>query len=156
MTYLCQITLYPVMPSYLSLISTTILPLSLHSSHTDFFVFLELQAMFLFYPFPFLGRIAKIQLTECLPSSLCWNHLLSHKGCTSQPTESCNPPFQFKCLHSLCPFLHFDFSIELLKVIYLCICPCMLNHFNLCPPLCNPMEYSLPGSSVHEIYGQKY
>ena len=111
--------------------------------------------MLVFYPFPFLGRFSKIQLTECLPSSLCWNHLLSHKGCTNQLIESCNLPFQFKCPHSLCSVLHFYFSIELFKVIYLCMCPWMLNHFNLCPPVCNPMEYSLPGFSVHGISSQR-
>ena len=111
--------------------------------------------MLVFYPFPFLGRFTKIQLTECLPSSLCWNHLLSHKGCINQFIESCNLPFQFKCPHPLCPVPHFYFSIELFKVIYLCMCPWMLNHFNLCPPVCNPMEYSLPGSSVHGISSQR-
>ena len=111
--------------------------------------------MLVFYPFPFLGRFSNIQLTEYLPSSLCWNHLLSHKGCTNQLIESCNLPFQFKCPHSLCPALHFYFSIELFKVIYLCMCPWMLNRFNLCPPVCNPMEYSLPGFSVHGISSQR-
>ena len=155
MTYQCQITLYPVTPSYLSLISSTILPLSIHSSPTDLLIFLELQAMFVLYPFPLLGMFSQIQLTEGLPSSLCWNHLFSHKVCSSQITEFCNLPFQFKCLNSLFPFLHFYFPIEVLKVIYLYMCPCILNHFNLCPPVCSPMDYSLPDSSVHAISRQK-
>ena len=32
---------------------------------------------------------------------------------------------------------------------YTTVCLCVLSH--LCPTLCNPMNYSLPGCSVHGI-----
>ena len=30
------------------------------------------------------------------------------------------------------------------------ICVCAVLNHTVCPTLCNPMDYSLPGSSVHE------
>ena len=32
---------------------------------------------------------------------------------------------------------------------------CMLKSFQLCPTLWNPMDYSLPGSSVHGIFQER-
>ena len=38
-------------------------------------------------------------------------------------------------------------------VLMLCMLhACMLKSYQLCPTLCNPMDYSLPGSSVHGIF----
>ena len=42
-------------------------------------------------------------------------------------------------------------------IIRVCVCVCVCAHARtrsvaqLCLPLCNPMDYSLPGSSVHRI-----
>ena len=37
--------------------------------------------------------------------------------------------------------------------ICMCVCVCMSTKlFHLCPTLCNPMDYSLPSSSVHGIF----
>ena len=38
----------------------------------------------------------------------------------------------------------------LLNALCVCVCVCMLVAQS-CPTLCNPMDCSLPGSSVHEI-----
>ena len=34
------------------------------------------------------------------------------------------------------------------KLVCVCVCVCA----KLCPTLCNPMDYSLPDSSVHAIF----
>ena len=34
----------------------------------------------------------------------------------------------------------------------MCVCVCVCVHAQLCPTLCNPMDCSLPGSSVHGIF----
>ena len=34
--------------------------------------------------------------------------------------------------------------------VCVCVCVCVLV-FQLCPTLCDPMDYSVPGFSVHEI-----
>ena len=40
----------------------------------------------------------------------------------------------------------------LLWVIHVCVCVCVcVSEAQLCPTLCNPMDYTLPGSSVHGI-----
>ena len=33
----------------------------------------------------------------------------------------------------------------------LCVCVCVCESGQLCPTLCDPMDYSPPGSSVHGI-----
>ena len=44
---------------------------------------------------------------------------------------------------------------------YICVCMCVCVHIHmcmraqLCPTLCNPMDYSLPGSSVHGLFQAK-
>ena len=35
--------------------------------------------------------------------------------------------------------------------VCVCVCACVCSVTQSCPALCNPMEYSLPGSSVHGI-----
>ena len=47
----------------------------------------------------------------------------------------------------LCSFLQYSKVNQL----YVYMHPCMLP-FQLCPTLCDPMDYSLPGSSVHGIF----
>ena len=46
-------------------------------------------------------------------------------------------------------------GLSLLKIfgleVYINMCACMLSHFSPCPILCEPMDYILPGSSVHGI-----
>ena len=37
------------------------------------------------------------------------------------------------------------------SVKFMCVCVCAHAHVLSCPTLCNPMDYSLPGSSVHGI-----
>lgn len=128
-------------------------PLSLHSSHTDFLVFLELQAMFLFY--------LSISWKDCQDTTN-WVPYLQvfaeiiyfHKGCTSQPTESCNPPFLSSMPIFSLPFSTFWLSsTELLKVIYYaCVLACSITSIYVL--LCNPMEYSLPSFSVHRFTGK--
>ena len=34
----------------------------------------------------------------------------------------------------------------------MCVCVCVCVRAQLCPTLCNPMDCSLPGSSVHGIF----
>ena len=34
----------------------------------------------------------------------------------------------------------------------MCVCVCVCVCTQLCPTLCDPMDYSLPGSSVHGIF----
>ena len=41
----------------------------------------------------------------------------------------------------------------MLSIIYVCVCAQWLQ---LCPTLCNPMDCSLPGSSVHGILQEEY
>ena len=36
--------------------------------------------------------------------------------------------------------------------VWMCVCVCVcIKSLQLCPTLCDPMDYSLPGSSVHGI-----
>ena len=44
---------------------------------------------------------------------------------------------------------------HLLSVLFICICVCVCA-LKLCPTLCDLMNYSLPGSSVHGISRQEY
>ena len=37
--------------------------------------------------------------------------------------------------------------------IYVCVCVCLVTQS--CPTLCDPLDYSLPGSSVHGIFGAR-
>ena len=46
---------------------------------------------------------------------------------------------------------HFCFSSLLWKLYNLHVHACTLSHFKLCLTLCDPMDYSPPGSSVHGI-----
>ena len=59
---------------------------------------------------------------------------------------------------NICFFLRLNiYSIVYLCVcvcscVPMCVCMCVYTHARLlqsCPTLCNPMDYSLPGSSVH-------
>ena len=34
----------------------------------------------------------------------------------------------------------------------MCVCVCVCEVVQLCPTLCNPMDCSLPGSSIHGIF----
>ena len=36
--------------------------------------------------------------------------------------------------------------------VCVCVCACMCTHTQLCLTLCNPMDYSPPGSSVHGVF----
>ena len=47
----------------------------------------------------------------------------------------------------LCSFLLYSKVNQLCVYMYACVLPCQL-----CPMLCDPMDYSLPGSSVHGIF----
>ena len=38
-----------------------------------------------------------------------------------------------------------------LLCVCVCVCVCLCSVAQLCPTLCNPMDCSLPGSSIHEI-----
>ena len=46
-------------------------------------------------------------------------------------------------------FLPFFFFLSATSILY-CYCCCLVT--KLCLTLCNPMDCSLPGSSVHEIF----
>ena len=35
--------------------------------------------------------------------------------------------------------------------VYVCVCVCVLSHFSCVWLFCDPMDYNLPGSSVHSI-----
>ena len=37
------------------------------------------------------------------------------------------------------------------RLLFLCVCVCVLKSLQSCPTLCNPMDYSPPGSSDHGI-----
>ena len=63
----------------------------------------------------------------------------SHKCCRSMNTSS-----ERCCYHSPTAFVSGQ-----LDHCFLCAVLCLLTQ--LCPTLCNPMDYSLPGSSVHGI-----
>ena len=47
----------------------------------------------------------------------------------------------------LCSFLLYSKVNQLYVDIHACVLP-----FQLCPALCDPMDYSLPGSFVHGIF----
>ena len=43
--------------------------------------------------------------------------------------------------------------------VCVCVCMCVCVHtksFQSCPTLCDPIDYSLPGSSVHGISQEEY
>ena len=46
---------------------------------------------------------------------------------------------------SLSKFNQYVEYVELYQDIYVCVCLCAQS----CPTLCDPMDYSLPGSTVH-------
>ena len=46
------------------------------------------------------------------------------------------------------------YSLFLLFIDFMCSMVCM--HAQSCPVLCDPMNYSPPDSSVHEIFQQEY
>ena len=46
-------------------------------------------------------------------------------------------------------------SLQVLVTPFLCVCACARSVVQSCPTLCNPMDYSLLGSSVHGILQAK-
>ena len=40
--------------------------------------------------------------------------------------------------------------------VCVCVCVCVCMCTQSCPVRCDPMDYSLPGSSVHGIFRQEY
>ena len=57
--------------------------------------------------------------------------------------------FCFKCMG----ILHYMFhKITILKEMHLCIYLHMCMHAHLCPALCDHIDCSLPGSSIHGIF----
>ena len=49
----------------------------------------------------------------------------------------------------MCVFTHFLVNIDSLCLLCVCVCVCTLKS---CPTLCNPMDCSLPDSSVYGIF----
>ena len=43
------------------------------------------------------------------------------------------------------------FSVSMCTYIYLCVCVCVYIYAQSCPVLCDPMNCSPPGSSVHGV-----
>ena len=56
------------------------------------------------------------------------------------------------CIRSSVP--HFSTIISVCVCVCVCVCACTRTQF--CPILCNPLDYSLPGSSVDVISQQEY
>ena len=57
--------------------------------------------------------------------------------------------------------IYLERLVSLASLIYVCVCVCMkkvkMLVAQLCPTLCNPMDCSPPGFSVHGIfYAQEY
>ena len=75
-----------------------------------------------------------------------WDSLVITWGCwTVSKVERQDDLIHYTALKSrLYPYHH----------IQLCACACMLSHFS-CVWLCNPMDRSLPGSSVHGFFQER-
>ena len=59
--------------------------------------------------------------------------------------------YECRVLASHCWMLSsFVFALHCAISVCVCVCVCVCVT-QLCPILCNPVDYSLPGSSVHEI-----
>ena len=41
------------------------------------------------------------------------------------------------------------------NVLYMCVCVCVCACTQWCPTLCDPVDYSLPGFSIHRIFQAK-
>ena len=61
-------------------------------------------------------------------------------------------PYQISILYivmSICQSQPFNLSLPLFPSVCVCVCVCLVAQ--LCLPLCDPMDWSPPGSPVHEI-----
>ena len=72
--------------------------------------------------------------------------------CSSMSIMNCAPEFSYLIGYQYLLLTHNTLQFHCVCV---CVCVCVVLVAQLCPALCNPMDYSLPGSSVHEILQAK-
>ena len=75
------------------------------------------------------------------PHSFLYDHLPP----PSEPAKKSKPPYAL----NLSAFL--SLISDFYPVIWMCIYACECSVARSCPTLCDPMDYNLPGSSVHGI-----
>ena len=68
----------------------------------------------------------------------------------------CSIIYKSQDIKTTLAFIDTQVEKEYVEYVYVCVCVCVFSVTKSCLTLCNPMDCSLQGSSVHGIILQEY